>query len=309
MSVQRLPCSRAPILWVLGLCAFAWLVALSAAAQDVTPEREREARALFEAGVDAAKREEYARARELFQRSRKLVVKASTLLNLAIADFKLGLVDEALFALDAIEAPADGPEQERLRRRARSVRGEVEALRETLAREQAEQSALAAQQESDQRELAPAAPVGSAVATAPVAAAQPESSAAPTAGATGPQVAEQHASAEPPSLLAPRLLLAAGGALGAGAIGAALWWHQRSQSHDECLHAHEDMRCNEEAQIARQKSAAMGLTLTLGIAAAGLVTTGAIWLVRRKSDRRISNVSASAWGGPSAIGLLARGRF
>jgi tetratricopeptide (TPR) repeat protein len=272
---------------------------LSALAEDSSPEREREAKALFEAGVEAAKVEDYKRAREYFQRSRQLVVKASTLLNLAIADFKLGLVEEALFALDAIEAPADGPEQERLRKRARKLRGEVAALRE-----------------SSMAQSAPVQPSEPAETSAPAVLSSesvkpPTSVQIPSATPSQPSAPERskHATSELPSLVAPRVLLALGGALGAGTIGTALWWRDRSLKNDECLHARE-LRCNEQQQIAREQKAAMALTLSLGISAALFVTSGAVWLVRRKSDRRVgTGVSASLWGDRSALGLLAHGRF
>jgi tetratricopeptide (TPR) repeat protein len=286
-------------LFVLCLCATQGLTVLSASAQ-ATPEREREAKALFEAGVEAAKAEDYKRAREYFQRSRQLVVKASTLLNLAIADFKLGLVEEALFALDAIEAPSDGPEQERLRARARKVRGEVEALRENIAAQAAQQP-----------------PAPAEISAPPTLASEPVDP--PSVAATTPSVAPSQASmpaqTEPqtpelPSLAGPRALLALGGGLGAAAIGTALWWRNRYARNDECLHDREDMRCAEHQQIAREKTAAMALTLSLGISAALLVTSGAFWLVRRKSDRRVmTHVSASLWGERSSLGLLAYGRF
>lgn len=277
---------------VLCVCASFFCVgALSA--QDVSEEREREAKAAFDAGVAAAKVGDYERARAHFQRSRQLVVKASTLLNLAIADLKLGLTEEALFALDALEAPS-GPEQERIRQRARKVRSEIEALRGSAAVEPAV---------SDGPE-----PAGASAATPEPTRNDPPEVIAP-APVLATAVSEPHAAAPPrevPSLVLPRVLLVLGGALAGGSLGNALWWMNRARAADDC---HSDGKiCNEKTEITRQRAAAMAVTLSLGVSALTLITSGAVLLAKRKSDQR-RTISVSAWTLRSAAGISACGSF
>lgn len=292
---------------VLGLlCALGSFAghASSARAQASDQAREREARAEFEAGVTAAQAADYARARAHFLRSRQLVVKASTLLNLALADLKLGLVDEALFALDAIEAPAEGPHQERLRRRAREMRSEVEALRDAIASKRSAEAPTTApseanvdpEHEADVRD-APAV----------------EETQAPPAARSVALIENARslpsAPRETPSLTGPRTLLAVGGVLGAAAIGTTLWWRHRDRDYDVCLHPRAGTRCPEQAVIGRERRAAIGVTAALGGAAVALIATGAIWLVGKKRDVRASSVSVSLWTERDRLGALASGRF
>jgi hypothetical protein len=254
--------------------------AAASAAERTT--RERAAKAAFEAGVAAAEASDYARARSLFLRSRALVVKASTLLNLAVVDLKLGLVDEALFALDALDAPAAGPQHARLLERARELRDQAEQLRQV----EAPAPAVGA---------APATPVDLAPASSPPAVAEGPGP-APALGRAAPSDTR-------PSLLAPRTLLSVGGALAAATIGTALWWSDRSQALDDCQ-KETNVVCMERAQIERQQRGATALTLTLGVSALGLLTGGGIWLAQRKRDQR-TRASLSVWGRKRGLGFRA----
>jgi hypothetical protein len=296
------------MLFALGLCS---LPLAGARAQH--DEREREAKAEFEAGVAAAQAEDYARAREHFLRSRQLVVKASTLLNLALADLKLGLVEEALFALDAIEAPAEGPQQERLRQRARKMRGEIEALREALAVKRTEQERTLASSPAAAPEPRPAAAVTSQAESLPANRVEAARLPAPVAPGGDAHGAEREPSASAsarlrPSLIGPRVLFALGGALGASAIGSALWWRDRDADYHECLHAREVI-CDQRETIGRERTAAMAVTLALSGAALGLIASGAIWLVGKKRDVREQSLSVSLWNERGRLGVVANGRF
>jgi tetratricopeptide (TPR) repeat protein len=86
-----------------------------------------EARAAFERGVEATRAARWQDARREFQRSRDLVVKPSTLFNLAVADVKLGLGQEAIQALDAFQTIATDQHSEMLER-AQALRAEAERL-------------------------------------------------------------------------------------------------------------------------------------------------------------------------------------
>jgi hypothetical protein len=85
-----------------------------------------EARTAFERGVEASREQRWDDARREFLRSRELVVKPSTLFNLAVADLKLGLADEAIEALDAFERVASPSEHATMLERAKALRAEAE---------------------------------------------------------------------------------------------------------------------------------------------------------------------------------------
>jgi tetratricopeptide (TPR) repeat protein len=89
-----------------------------------------EARTAFERGVEASREQRWGDARREFQRSRDRVVKPSTLFNLAVADMKLGLVDEALEALTAFERSASPSEHASMLERAKALRAEAERGKE-----------------------------------------------------------------------------------------------------------------------------------------------------------------------------------
>jgi hypothetical protein len=289
------------LLCVLCLCA-SQVLCSALSAQEVTPHREQEAKAAFDAGVEAAKAGDYARARAHFLRSRQLLPKASTLLNLALTDLKLGLTDEALFALDAIEAPSAGSEHERLRQRARQVRSEIEAQRTSAALEPAPMtaSAQAAAVASAATGIAPEAPSTPGVDVASPALAPTQTTPLQALPASTP-------AREPPSLLVPRVLLIVGGALAAGAVGSGLWWANRKHDADKC-YRDDGSVCREKTEIDRQENAAMAMTLSLGISALAVVTSGAILLAQRKRDQR-GALSAGAWGGRASFGLSVRSGF
>lgn len=281
---------------LVAACLWASAHAAQADAQtDTVHARERAAKAAFDAGVAAAEAGDYASARDLFLRSRQLVVKASTLLNLAVADLKLGLVDEALFALDALDAPAVGPEHGRLRERARSLRLEAEGLRSAAAAEEARQLESPDDASTGDVRVEPT----------------PERNPAPgdKRAALAPEVHEPTAIAPTPApdLVGPRALLIVGGALAGAALGGALWWADRSDAVDKCRPASGE-ECLQRAQLARQETAAMGMTLTLGVSAVAALTGGAIWLVQRKHGAR-TRLDVSAWGMPNASGATVRGVF
>jgi tetratricopeptide (TPR) repeat protein len=245
--------------------------AASQGAESSPQQREQAAKSAFQAGVQAAEAGDYAHARELFLRSRALVVKASTLLNLAVADLKLGLAEEALSALEAFDA--SGPESARLRERARELRGDAERLRQQQA------PVLAPS-------LPPSLPLND----------EPRTQ-VPLTSASAPRAP----SAPPPSLGPPRALLIAGCALTTASIGGALWWMDRSRAIDAC---HKDeLQCLEHAQIERQQRAAMAMTLSLATAGLGLLTGGAVWLAQRKHDQH-THTYVSAWGFKGSAGAV-----
>lgn len=280
------------------------IVPSASIAQDPTlSERERAAKAAFEAGVQAAQAHDYARARVLFLRSRELAVRASTLLNLALADLKLGLFDEALFALDAIETPSS-PEQERLRERARDVKAQIEQARREVA---AEDSASPPPPEAPpavgvaaSREL----PLSSvALAIARVAEPKREAAVRSRSPPRSPTPADTPANAR---LAGPRALLVAAGLLGGAAIGTAIWWADRGDAAEACRPGGGAV-CAEYRQIAREYDAAVASTIALGVSAIGLLAGGAVWLAHRKRDHRAASVTP--WGTRAAFGLQLRAHY
>jgi tetratricopeptide (TPR) repeat protein len=110
---------------VCGLFGLSQLALPSARADSAT-----EARMAFQRGVDASREQRWDDARHEFRRSRELVVKPSTLFNLAVADMKLGLSDEALEALDAFERIASPTEHAAMLERATALRAEAERGKE-----------------------------------------------------------------------------------------------------------------------------------------------------------------------------------
>lgn len=109
----------------LGLCA-----ASSFALPRAQADAASEARTAFERGVEASREQRWEDARREFLRSRDRVVKPSTLFNLAVADMKLGLVDEALEALTAFEQSASPTDHASMLERAKALRAEAERGKE-----------------------------------------------------------------------------------------------------------------------------------------------------------------------------------
>jgi tetratricopeptide (TPR) repeat protein len=89
-----------------------------------------EARKAFEEGVAASSEARWQDARRAFQHSLDLVVKPSTLFNLAVADLKLGLTQEALDALDRFEQLANPKQHAGMLERAATLRAEAERNRD-----------------------------------------------------------------------------------------------------------------------------------------------------------------------------------
>jgi hypothetical protein len=79
------------------------------------------------------------------------------------------------------------------------------------------------------------------------------------------------------------LLLGAGAIAGLGAIGSALWWHDREHANDRC--ATSAATCLNLDQLGRQLRAAIGVTSGLSLAAVGLLAGGATLLMREKKAR------------------------
>jgi hypothetical protein len=117
----------------------AMLLALSAAGAHAQrdPRSEREARSLFEDGLEAAEQERWADALELFRRSRSVVPRPSVLYNEAQVLVRLGRFVEARTALrDFLSAigglgGADATERARIDR-ARALAAEIDAQIATL---------------------------------------------------------------------------------------------------------------------------------------------------------------------------------
>ena len=104
------------------------LLALSASR--ARADAEAEARKAFEQGVAASSAQRWEDARRASEHSLDLVVKPSTLFNLAVADLKLGLAQEALEALDRFEQLANPKQHAAMLERAAGVRAEAERSRD-----------------------------------------------------------------------------------------------------------------------------------------------------------------------------------
>lgn len=88
---------RAAVLAALVACSTA-----TAYAQDIPPDRMEEGRALYEAGLVAARAERWADAQRNFQRAHALTRSSAALFNLALAHRALGQPLSAVEALDEL---------------------------------------------------------------------------------------------------------------------------------------------------------------------------------------------------------------
>jgi tetratricopeptide (TPR) repeat protein len=126
-ALARASFSIAPLA-LAGLCLCG--VLSGAAAVRAQDGAAAQARTAFERGVAASQEGRWEDARLEFQRSRALVVKPSTLLNLAVANLKLGQVGEALEALDAFAQVANANEHAAMLERAAALRADAEHMQE-----------------------------------------------------------------------------------------------------------------------------------------------------------------------------------
>ncbi|MFM2416949.1 MAG: hypothetical protein RL385_1672 [Pseudomonadota bacterium] len=282
--------------WAGAICGALLALAAPAFSQESTPSPEttRTARSAFDAGVVAAKSEDYALARTLFLRSRSLAEKPTTLLNLALVDAKLGLADEGLEALETLQRISHGADYERIRKRAEALHTELTALKESQPSQPPEPLAVPA--------VGPTAEVPAPPAEVPASPANRavEAAVGPAAPATSAVEAPPHRS----HLTGPRALIVTGAVFAAFAVGGVVWWEDRIAAGDKCA----TLRCNETGQIDTEKAAAMAFTLATGVGAAALITGGSIWLVQRKHAHETSGPIAldlSLW----PLGIGARGRF
>lgn len=113
----------------------AWLrlsliTALALFAARARADADSEARKAFEQGVAASNDARWQDARRAFQHSLDLVVKPSTLFNLAVADLKLGLTQEAIDALDRFRQLANPKQHAAMLERAATLRAEAERSKE-----------------------------------------------------------------------------------------------------------------------------------------------------------------------------------
>lgn len=109
------------------------LIALCLPTSPARADTDALARKSFEDGVAASNEARWQEARRAFQRSLELVVKPSTLFNLAVADLKLGLTQEALDALDRFQQLANPKQHAGMLERAAALRAEAERSKEAAA--------------------------------------------------------------------------------------------------------------------------------------------------------------------------------
>ena len=115
---------------VWALCLSGFLLGSSLArAQPPAASETAAARQLFQDGLAALDREDWAAARDAFTRSYELAPRASTLLNLATAQAELGLLVEAMESYRTFASEATG----RQRRLVRDARRAMEELEPRLA--------------------------------------------------------------------------------------------------------------------------------------------------------------------------------
>jgi tetratricopeptide (TPR) repeat protein len=269
--------------WVLSWISVTFLCAPPA----VRADAKDEARILFEAGIAASRAERWEEASEYFERSLRLAEKASTWFNLAVAELKLKHGSSALKALDAFESLA-GREHSDMKLRARELRGTAWQL--------------AAEEEDDEPVPAPVAAPSSPVPA-------PETTVSPTPVPPAPaeeplRVPAAGPSAEHSPLRPPRIMLTTGLLTAGAAVGTLLWWSNRSEQLERCEARAAECTTLEANQ--REERAALGVSVALSVAAAGLITSGAIWLSRERKQTSAMDVSATLTRERVAAQLTAR---
>lgn len=266
-----------------------WLVCLAlitqAIANRAAADALEDARMYFDAGVKASGDERWEAARDYLGRSAALFPKAATLLNLAVAEAKLGLRAHALAHLDAFALVADATEHADLIERANALRVIAEQL-----------------PPGDSLELAPAAPPLDASPATQVP--EPSVNAEPTRAPDnlGPAVDTQTRSASSGPLLGYATL--AGSALLSGpAVGGGLWWRNRNNALERC--ASRVPTCDNRPLLNTQRSIAIGLTIGSATLALSALVLGTIWSTRRRARIPVREASLG-WRGGS---LLLSGDF
>ena len=109
-----------------------WAVAAAGSAEAQTPPAELEARALFDAGRQAAEEERHADALRLFERSLELHPTAAAAFNAAMSARRAGEITTGLRHVDALLEGAHGALPDARRAEVEALRGELRAEVGTL---------------------------------------------------------------------------------------------------------------------------------------------------------------------------------
>lgn len=265
-------CLRYWRFWVWTLYLSYALSTASVRADDV-----EDARVLFNAGGSASAAQHFEEARDYFQRSAALVPKATTYLNLAVVEIRLGLGREALTTLDQFERVATPAEHGQMIERARTLR--------SLAQEVAEKQSTA-------------------LPTPPNEISSTEESAQPalTEDAAGNPIETMRIMpAEPParspwsaSWIVPTSMFA-GAALAVYATYVSNEWrHTRADALQACLDP--EPQCVNREGLEREERAALSITLVSGAAALGLASAGIWWLVKHKKPAALHGMTPGPLG-------------
>ncbi len=263
--------------------SLAMLLTLSAR---VHADAAQEARVLFDAGVGASGAERWDQARDYFKRSLALAQKATTLLNLAIAEVKLGLGHEALATLDTFDRVADP------------------ALHADLIGPANELRRLAL--EAARKQPPNAAVVTETAAPLPV----PDSDKAdPALSSTIPSVKPEPISPDqhvPPKQISRRLpigLLIGAAMLTGGSVAGAIGWRERVGKLDDCRTRVPP--CTNEDQVKRQRNLGLGIMTVAGAGALGMALAGTLLLLRARPTAQEEPVSVGFTDGVVTVS----GRF
>lgn len=105
-------------------------------------------------------------------------------------------------------------------------------------------------------------------------------------------------------------LLITGGALAVGTVGSLVWLITRSNAVDQCGTGSTEGPCLNEDTLTGQRELAMGVTVGLGLAAAGAATVGLVLLSSSGDDEERSTRRRAALScAPAGAGLSCRGSF